>query len=267
MHDPTVGSLFSGIGGLDLGLERAGWRVRWQCESDPYARAVLARHWPDVPCYPDVRALGDVEPVTLLCGGFPCQPVSVAGKRLAQADPRWLWPAFARVIADLRPPVVLLENVPGLRSAGLRDVLADLAELGFDAEWTIARACDLGAPHIRARLFLVATDADRPELRLEPGWFSRAARAACAPIPRDVATTRPAPDPDSLRRVESAIRIATQRGWARHCGWPLGAVERVDDGISRAMERRRCLGNAVVPQVAQWIGERLMDLTQKRRSA
>lgn len=184
MHDtrrPTVGSLFSGVGGLDLGLERAGFEVAWQCEADPYARQVLARHWPGVPCYPDVRALGcDVSRVDLLCGGFPCQPVSVAGKRRAQADPRWLWPAFADVVRRLRPHVVLVENVPGLRTAGLRDVLADLADLGFDAEWTLARASDFGAPHIRARLFLVATDADRAELRLESGWLSRAYRLFAA---------------------------------------------------------------------------------------
>src|SRR5262245_58960139 len=183
---PTAGSLFSGIGGLELGLERAGWTVRWQVEIDPWCRRVLAKHWPDVARYGDVRsihlegecpvadavrgglvdaaadaaAMGGEERedegqepearrapaaadrrcpgcppyVDLICGGFPCQPVSVAGKRLAQADERWLWPEFARVVRSLRPAVVLVENVPGLLVRGVGDVLGDLATIGYDTE-------------------------------------------------------------------------------------------------------------------------------------
>src|SRR5262245_30804281 len=126
---PTFGSLFAGIGGLDLGLERAGWTVRWQVEIDPFCQRVLAKHWPAVPRYGDVTTLSleRVERVDLICGGFPCQPVSHAGERLAQDDPRWLWPAFARVVRALRPRLVLVENVTGLLSAGMGDVLRDLA--------------------------------------------------------------------------------------------------------------------------------------------
>lgn len=131
----TFGSLFSGIGGLDLGLERAGWVPRWQVENDPFCLSVLAAHWPDVARYSDLMRLNvdRLQPVDLVAGGFPCQPHSVAGKRLAQADSRWLWPWFAATIDRLRPRYVLIENVPGLRTSGLRDVLADLAYLGFDA--------------------------------------------------------------------------------------------------------------------------------------
>src|SRR5690242_19547624 len=170
----TVGSLFSGIGGLDLGLERAGMLVLWQCESDPYCRAVLRKHWPEVPCYEDVKALladssvdrrqqdadsspshegpdgrrtqgdhkppglrqGDsggvgVAPVDVLCGGFPCQPVSLAGRRRGADDDRWLWPEFARLIRLLRPRYALMENVPGLLvGGGMAEVLGDLAACG-----------------------------------------------------------------------------------------------------------------------------------------
>ena len=131
----NVLSLFAGIGGLELGLERAGMTVVGQVEIDPYCRRVLAKHWPEVPRHDDVRTAvewwrgGDPRPVVdLVCGGFPCQPVSVAGQRLAQADPRWLWPAFHTVVRGLRPRYVLVENVPGLLAAGMGDVLGDLAE-------------------------------------------------------------------------------------------------------------------------------------------
>src|SRR4029453_4298664 len=108
---PTFGSLFAGIGGLDLGLERAGWQCRWQVELDPLCQRVLAKHWPNVPRYGDIRTLDleRIERVDLVCGGFPCQPVSVAGKRLAQADERWLWPGFARGLPPLAPRLVPVE--------------------------------------------------------------------------------------------------------------------------------------------------------------
>jgi site-specific DNA-cytosine methylase len=154
----TFGSLFSGVGGLDLALESCGLGpVRWQCDSDPAARAVLARRWPGVRIYDDVRHIDEsAGRVEIICGGFPCQPTSFAGARKAQRDTRWLWPFFAAVVARLRPRVVFIENVPGLQSAGLRDVLADLAGLGFDAEWDRFWAADVGAPHLRERLFILA---------------------------------------------------------------------------------------------------------------
>src|SRR5689334_3925575 len=144
---PTFGSLFAGIGGLDLGLERAGWTCRWQVEIDAFCQRVLAKHWPDVPRYGDVRSLdaGALERVDLICGGFPCQPVSAAGTRLAEADERWLWPEYARVVGSLRPGLVLVENVPGLLVRGAGDVLGDLATLGYDAEWESIPAAALGA--------------------------------------------------------------------------------------------------------------------------
>jgi DNA (cytosine-5)-methyltransferase 1 len=159
MRSPTtIGSLFTGIGGLDLGLESCGLGpVLWQCDSDPAARAVLASHWPHARVYNDVRDIDERAPRTeIICGGFPCQPTSFAGRRKAQRDPRWLWPFFASVVARLRPRIVFIENVPGLQTAGLRDVLADLARLGFDAEWGRFWAAETGAPHLRERVFVLA---------------------------------------------------------------------------------------------------------------
>lgn len=163
MNGPlTFGSLFSGIGGIDLGLEREGFECRWMVELADFPRAVLDKRFPGVVKYADAMALDYrlLEPVDLLVGGFPCQPVSIAGKGLAQADPRWLWPTFERAVRELRPRLVLVENVPGLLSRGMGDVLGGLAGLGYDAEWDRISASDAGAPHLRNRVFILAHMAD-----------------------------------------------------------------------------------------------------------
>lgn len=249
------------IGGLDLGLERAGMEVRWQVEIDEFCRRVLAKHWPDVARYEDVRDVGahNLEDVDLISGGFPCQPVSQAGKRRAQEDDRWLWPEFARVVRECEPALVVVENVRGLRTRGLRHVLSDLAELGFDAEWSHLAAGEIGSPHIRSRLFVVASHPDRIQLRNEPGWLCRSFDAACTPVPRDALAAVVPADSDSMRRLEQARSLAEKRGWSEHCGWRLGSLAGVDDGVPRAVDARRALGNAVVPQVAEWIGARILE--------
>lgn len=163
----TVGSLFAGIGGLDLGLERAGMKCRWQVEKDEYCIRVLAKHWPGVKRYGDITQVNgaELEPVDLICGGFPCQPVSVAGRRKRQLDERWLWPEFARIVRILRPRWILIKNVPGLLAgdwdelanpaddplwkSGMSDVLGELAASGYDAEWDCIPAAALGAAPIR----------------------------------------------------------------------------------------------------------------------
>ena len=166
----TFGELFAGIGGMGRGLEMAGMRCVWQVERDEFCRRVLAKHWPDVRRHEDVCTYppdDSWEVPDLICGGFPCQPVSVAGKQRRQADDRWLWPEFARIIRTLRPRYALMENVPGLLVGGMGDVLGDLAEAGYDAEWLCLRASDVGAPHRRERVFIVAHAAgerlERPE--------------------------------------------------------------------------------------------------------
>jgi DNA (cytosine-5)-methyltransferase 1 len=154
----TVGSLFAGIGGLDLGLERAGMTVIWQSEIDPYASRVLAKHWPTVPNLGDIKTIdwSTVERPDLICGGYPCQPFSYAGNRQGDDDPRHLWPHALTAIRHLRPRYVLLENVPGHLSLGFGRVLGDLASIGYDAEWDCFPAAYVGAPHLRYRVFIVA---------------------------------------------------------------------------------------------------------------
>lgn len=276
----TVGSLFSGIGGLDLGLERAGMRVVWQSEIDPYACRVLAKHWPDVPNLGDITTIdwSSVERPDVICGGYPCQPFSLAGVRRGGDDARHLWPHFHRAICDLRPRYALLENVPGHLSLGFDRVLGDLAEIGYDTEWCSIPAAAVGAPHLRWRLFAVAypgcarrrqvggsapgdevTDerwsaphdhifggdgavgyvADADGRRLEVG----------AQLDGEVA------HPDSLGRprIERPEEPRLDTAWAAE-----PHVGRVAHGVPRRVDRLRTLGNAVVPQVAELIGRRIV---------
>ena len=154
----TVGSLFSGIGGLDLGLERAGMEVIWQSEIDPYGCRVLKKHWPEVVNHGNIKEInwGDVVRPDIICGGYPCQPFSTAGKRNGTDDPRHLWPWVREAISELRPKYAILENVRGHVSLGLNTVLGEMASIGYDAEWQIVSAASVGAPHRRDRVIIVA---------------------------------------------------------------------------------------------------------------
>lgn len=155
-----VGSLFSGVGLCDLGLSWAGMQHSFFCEVDPFCRSVLAKHWPDIPIYEDVKTLkgSELPPVDVLCGGFPCQDVSSGGLRagIRQDTRSGLWLEYARLIGELRPKYAIIENVRGLLSLGINIVLGDLAALGYDAEWEIVPAAVFGAPHHRERVFIVA---------------------------------------------------------------------------------------------------------------
>jgi len=155
----TFGSLFAGIGGFDLGLERAGMRCKWQVEINPYAQAVLKKHWPDVARHDDVTTFppeGDWS-VDVICGGFPCQDISVAGKGAGLSGARsGLWYEFARIIRQIRPQWVIVENVRAFTSRGIDTVLGQMADLGYDAEWHCIPACAVGAPHRRERIWIVA---------------------------------------------------------------------------------------------------------------
>ena len=279
----NVLSLFAGIGGFDLGLERAGMRVVAQCEFDPFCQKVLKKHWPDVPCYPDVRELtrevliddgiiSDTEsngrrqehtndrgrtggsgtkqgarsgggsqggaktnatnpgPIDLICGGYPCQPFSHAGKREGAADDRHLWPEMHRLIETIRPRWVIAENVAGHISMGLDDVLADLEGSGY-ACWTfVIPACAVDARHRRDRVWIVA-DND-----------------SCRPF-------RPRANG---RQQDTRANGRDNITWGGR--WPTEpSICRVAHGIPQRVDRLKALGNAVVPAVVQRIGEAIME--------
>lgn len=285
----NVLDLFSGVGGFSLGLERAGMRTVAFCEIDSFARRVLARHWPGIPCYDDVRTLiaarlaaDGVGRIDVVCGGFPCQDISVAGKGAGLAGERsGLWVEFARIIGEVRPRFVIVENVAALLDRGHGEVLGDLAALGYDAEWYCIPAAAVGAPHRRDRVWIVGADADRggfirerfeehagqqSSRRCEPdglgarGWWDGTDAADAAS--QRVEGHRPA-------RVEVALapRLARLLGrddarafW--HDGPPCPPLRGMDDGLSARMDRHRlrCLGNAVVPQIVEIIGSAVMEI-------
>jgi DNA (cytosine-5)-methyltransferase 1 len=290
---PTFGSLFAGIGGIDLGLERAGWECRWQVEWDEFCQHVLAHHWPDVPRYGDITAVdwAGVEPVDLIAGGFPCQPFSVAGQRRGKDDARWLWPEFATAVRLLRPRHVLVENVPGLLAGhgGMGDVLGDLARLGYDAEWDSVPAAAVGAPHLRYRVWIVAHAHDVGGLGLG-GLFDRF-RPALGNDPdrrgRSLADTYGTGlEGRQLQPQRTGQRLAGAGGVAHPNGARLEEPRGVDPGLSlrsggtaepiaerwatepdvgrvahgvpARVDRLRALGNAVVPQVVEVIGRQLL---------
>lgn len=162
-----VGSLFSGIGGFDLGLERAGMEVVWQVEIDEFCNKVLAKHWPNVKRYGDIKNVTNLEPVDLICGGFPCQPFSCAGKRRGKEDDRYLWPEMFRVIQEAKPTWVIGENVGGFVNMGLDQCVSDLEAEGYEVEPIIIPACAVNAPHRRDRVWIVA-NSNRSKSRTSP---------------------------------------------------------------------------------------------------
>lgn len=227
----TVGSLFSGIGGLDLGLERAGMRVIWQSEIDPYASRVLKKHWPEVPNYGDIKEIdwADVVRPDVICGGYPCQPFSIAGQRKGVDDERHLWPWVKEAISQLRPRYAILENVRGHLSMGGLAVIGDLAAVGYDAQWNIVSARSVGAPHRRDRLFIVAY-----------------------------------PTGEGLQRYFWPIEKNTETNVPTRCSWWKSEprLGRVANGVPARVDRLKALGNAVVPQVAEVIGRLVMEHAQ-----
>lgn len=237
----TFGSLFSGIGGMDLGLERAGMQCKWQVEIDPFCQKVLAKHWPNVKRYGDIRAVdgNELERVDLIAGGFPCQDVSQIGLRRGTSNGTrsGLYRELLRIAGDVRPGLVLMENVTGLLVDGIGFVLSDLARMGLDAEWGVISACTFGAPHMRERVFIVANT--QGEGRKTGRLFSGAKTGFSQP---------------------AHVGPEAMGAWATEPG-----ICGVVHGLTNRMDRVKGLGNAVVPQVAQWIGERIMQANAQLR--
>ena len=252
--------LFSGIGGFSLGLERSGgFKTVAFCEIEPFPRRVLRKHWPDVPIYEDVRTLtaerlaADGISVDAICGGFPCQDLSVAGRRAGLEGSRsGLWSEVVRLVGEIRPAVVIVENVGGLLS-GPDDkpgrwfgrVLGDLAEVGYDAEWHCIPAASVGAPHLRDRVWVVANS---QQIKwVHPVFDADHAAEVC----RVNATQR---QQNGLRSQMGGEVRSVPGPWMDQPK-PVG----VADGVSDWPHRLGALGNAVVPQIPELIGRAIME--------
>lgn len=241
--------LFSGIGGFSLGLERAGMRTVAFCEVNEYCRSVLRKHWPAVPCYDDVRTLtadrlrADGISVDAICGGFPCQDVSAVGARIGiDGDRSGLWREYFRLICDLRPRVVVVENVTGLLDRGMGRVLGGLASIGYDAEWSVLSCCRLGATHARERVLLVAY----PNQQREEASRAKGDGHGEASRPRPF---RPEYVHQATITVGRAYRAALA-GQSELVG--------VADGIPHRVQRNGALGNSVSPPVIETVGRAIM---------
>ena len=261
--------LFSGIGGFSLGLERTGgFETVAFCEIEPFPRRVLAKHWPEVPCYDDVRTLtGDVLrrdgiAVDVITGGFPCQDLSVAGKQrgMGEGTRSGLWSEIVRLVGELRPQYIIVENVAALlagpserRGGWFGRVLGDLAECGYDAEWENIPAAALGAPHRRERVWIVAyPDQIDGVPRVRPGSILLHNPAF---VPAE--WNSPAGD---------AYEDCAREPWFVG-GMPVPVLDRVPNGFPNGPHRVAALGNAVVPQIPELIGRAILSSLEAERQA
>lgn len=300
----NVGSLFSGIGGIELGFEREGFKTEWFVENNPFCQAVLRKHWPNTPIYGDITTIDftKLPKVDIITGGFPCQDISIAGKGkgIIEGKRSSLWKEFHRAIGEIRPKYALIENVSALTFRGLCNVLADLAEIRYDAEWFCLSAQDVGAPHKRERIFIVAySDNSRCVHRqdeIEPTETWKHAQCESKSSREEMAdTTIRRLEKQGLRQELQSVKgsktmahsnnerlqgpqagndfkiwkperpsgcgsIATfkqinkQEIWATDAG-----ILRVANGIPNRIHRIKSLGNAVVPQCAQFIARQIKE--------
>ena len=239
--------LFAGIGGFTLGLERAGFETAAFCEIDPYAQKVLAKHWPGVPIYDDVRTItaerlaSDGIGVDVITGGFPCQDISTAGKQAGIQDGTrsGLWSECARLLGELRPQYAIFENVTNLlngeRGAWFKRVLWDISKVGYDAEWHCIPASELGANHHRDRVWIVAY----PISQRQQGQGEHV-------------------KPMLAEAIKNWQAINAESGCISGIWATEPNVGRVADGFPDRSHRLKCLGNAVVPQIPELIGHAMM---------
>ena len=260
----TVGSLFSGIGGFDLGLERAGMRIEWQVENNEFCREVLKKHWPKVPCHYDIRQIDwrDIPRVELICGGFPCQPFSLAGKRRGASDDRYLWPEVVRCLDALRPTWFLGENVPGIINLALDQVCADLESLGYTVWPVCVPACAVDAPHQRQRVWIIghADKSSQSDVSVNAEVAELQGTHANPDRNGQQGGIKPNGIWEEARTEQTEISPCQ---WTKWDGLPSSRVCRVDARLPQQMDRLRGLGNAVVPQVVETFGRMILISQQE----
>lgn len=296
--------LFSGIGGFKLAAQWAGYETVGFSEICPYASKILKQHWPHIKNYGDVKNIkgSEIGEIDLITGGFPCQPFSVAGKKLGDSDARHLWPELARILSELRPRFALFENVPGLLSISggrvFNGILSDLSSIGYDCIWNLVPACAVGANHQRDRIWIVAVSSGkrcdnrgnhrearsvlhhekRNASESESEWEGRERRFSEVGEdvadstnsrlegvhPWEICSTEDVRDSQCQRLERSGSgRPAWNTNW-----WSVEPdLGRVAHGIPNRMDRLKCLGNAIVPQVAYQILKAIVQTDEKLPSS
>ena len=246
MKKITIGSLFSGIGCFEKGLESAipDTKTIWQVEQDKYCRTILRKHWPDSKIYNDVKKVGvhNLQPIDILCAGFPCQDISILGKGKGVNHGKkssLFWEAY-RIICELRPKIIVLENTPAIINRGLPEVVGSLSKIGYDSEWSIISAASQGAPHKRER------------------WF-------CVSYPSGITNKRRASSNPNSNRIRNKSPIQTRgQTFNAHVTEGLSYWQRfkapdpicdLDDGTPNRLSKLKALGNAIVPQCSQYVGK------------
>lgn len=239
----TVYETFCGIGGFSLGFKRAGFEIIGGCEIDPYARAVYAKNFGIEPDG-DIRKVGKISS-EILCGGFPCQDISNANKdaKGLEGERSGLWWELARIIENSSPRWVVLENVPALLGNGMGDILRFFSAVGYHVEWDCLPASAFGSPHVRDRLWIVA----------HANGFGQQRRSF-----------------EGNSSTETTKRNEQPAGFLQTGSWsqlPKASIFGMDDGIPFRSHRLKCLGNAIVPQISQWIAQRIKELDLSQQSS
>jgi DNA (cytosine-5)-methyltransferase 1 len=281
----TIGSCFAGIGGFELGLERGipNSKTVWQIEQNKYCQTILQKHWPAATIYDDIREIDydKIQTVNIICGGFPCQDISAAGKGkgIEHGDRSGLWRQMHRLINHIQPRVAVLENVPALlwKNRGMHIVLQDLASIGYDAEWCTISARQFGAPHLRKRVFIIAYPMQircRQDEQQQSHQTHRDRQQVCTKSQeiQTQYTNSQHSQANSINTITMESTRLSQCGCSKNDGiqqrnntnyWQnfptKPALCHRDDGISNRLARLRALGNAIVPQCSEYIGKKIFE--------
>jgi DNA (cytosine-5)-methyltransferase 1 len=246
--------LFSGIGGFSLAASwTGGIETVAFCEIEPFCQKVLKKHWPDVPIHDDIRTLRgreDVGTVDIVCGGFPCQPFSYAGKRRGAEDDRYLWPEMFRIIQECKPSWVVGENVVGLIDLALEQCFIDLETEGYEVQPLIIPACGVGAPHRRDRVWIIAYSSSKAT--------NKSMGISKIPIIQQRCQKFGSEGWEQFKLVTE--QVAPSKWWTRGLPNPRPLLIRDDDGIPDRVDRLKALGNAIVPQVVYPIFQTIIDI-------
>ena len=281
----TIGSLFSGIGGFELGLERAiqNSKTIWQVEQNKYCQGILKKHWPEAIIHNDITEVNyeNVQPVNIICGGFPCQDISAAGKGagIEHGKRSSLWGEMYRLIDELQPRVAVMENVPALlwKKRGMHVVMSNLAKIGYDAEWTVISARQFGAPHLRKRVFIIAyPNQIRPRQDGQQFFNSIDRNRKKVRSGRQEIQTKYPNSNHSKEQPPNTSSMETEGRFKRRCcktsrvqqrdyknywkNFPTqSSLRHRNDGVPDRLARLRALGNAIVPQCSEYIGKCIVD--------